>query len=128
MTAAVSTPGAMALRDYQVAETVQLQIQHELEVAELQREIAQLQGILDLHRAEQKAFQHDYRQLQEGANALRQQRIPALERQVAEARQAQITRERDAEHQVRLARQQVEASEQVLAAAERELVTLIGER
>jgi len=110
-----------------VSDVVAAQLNHEAEVLAVQREVEALQRILDGRRAEQAALKEDYRRLCERANQLRQYDVPILQRRIVEVRHELTVRERDAAHQIALARRRVEGAEHALAAAAAELVALIGD-
>lgn len=101
---------------------------HEAELLTAQREVEALQRVLDGRRAEQAALRADYQQLRDRASALRDQRMPALQRQLIDARQELATRERDAAHAVALARRRVDGIEQALAHVHTDLQRLTGEQ
>jgi chromosome segregation ATPase len=109
-----------------VADVVQAQLQHELEMLQLQKEVEALQRILDGRRAERDALRADWQRLRERAHDLKDQRLPAVQRRIQEARFHLEVTERDAAHRVRLARQQLESLESTLAAMTGELARLIG--
>jgi predicted nucleic acid-binding Zn-ribbon protein len=111
---------------HQVEDVVQAQLQHELEVLQLQKEVEALQRIVDGRRAERDALRADWQRLRERAHELKDQRLPAVQRRMKEARvQCEVT-ERDAAHRVRLAREQVEALEATFATMTAELARLVG--
>jgi chromosome segregation ATPase len=111
---------------YQVEDVVQAQLSHELEMLQLQKEVEALQRILDGRRAERDALRADWQRLRERAHELKDQRLPAVQRRIQEARFHLEVTERDAAHRVRLARQQLESLESTLAAMTGELARLIG--
>jgi hypothetical protein len=111
---------------HQVQDVVQAQLSHELEMLQLQKEVEALQRILDGRRAERDALRADWQRLRERAHELKDQRLPAVQRRMKEARvQCEVT-ERDAAHRVRLAREQVEALEATFATMTAELARLVG--
>jgi hypothetical protein len=111
---------------HQVEDVVQAQLQHELEVLQLQKEVEALQRIVDGRRAERDALRADWQQMRERAHDLEHQRLPAMQRRLQESRFQFEVAERDAAHRVRLARQQLESLESTLAAMTAELARLVG--
>jgi colicin import membrane protein len=113
---------------HQVQDIVQAQLQHELEVLQLQKEVEALGRILEGRRAERDALRTDWQRLHERAHDLKDRGLPAVQRRLQESRFQCEVAERDAAHRVRLARQQVEALEASFAAMTAELARLVGTR
>jgi plasmid replication DNA-binding protein KfrA len=118
-------PPALVLKE--MAASVDARFEHDVQVARLQEEISQLQGMVAERQAVARTWRVERNKLQRQAEELASITIPETRRRLIAAGENLSVLERDTAHQLMLARRHQEGLRQALADYEAKLRNLRGE-
>jgi hypothetical protein len=116
-----------AITPADVEASVAARFDHDVEVARLVEEVAQLDRLVQVHMAEARALRIEGSKLEARRRELLEYVLPGARQRLIEAEQQLQLRRQELEHGVRMATRRVANTEQSLASYEQELRTLTGE-
>jgi chromosome segregation ATPase len=120
-------PPLPATRPEEVEEAVEERLVHDTDIARLRAEISQLERMRDERQAKVRELRVEHNQLVDRAQKL-QRELQGQRRELAKAQDDLVIFERDCQHAIELRRRHVAGQAHALAADQRELENLTGER